>query len=558
MWRKTVFLLVGIGIVLGDVAEDLPGHKEPVNVKPWLHNLQRIQVDRINRIHSGTETDPIPDEDQDEIIKPYLEEIKRIQEIIDKIKEGHRPEEQSVIKPWYGEVKRIQENINRIKEGREIDPEDGGPTVIKPWYGEIKRIRDLIRKIEEENRPEDIEQFKGVIKPWMKEMEKVRETIRRRKEEARGSETEEEGPEVVKPWLPEIKRIRDIIRKIEAGEQKPGMDKKQKIKEHIDEQRMKHRPDGTDEEDEIKNVKPWLVKLERIQQRIRENRQRGGQENLDEGTPKIGDGIGYDPQETEPVPENECDENEFLHPCGNHCEDRCDFPYMCRKYCGRPACACKEGFARTGEGKCVPKERCTPWQKEVEKFQENMKKIKERKGVEKPVEEEPEETQPAPEDVKLWLKKLQKIQDYLRGLREKEGQVIQEDTPIEMDEQPQRQKRTIPDDILKKRPKHPMLRPPFVHRIPPVGIDDYDKTLKKQRKSRPPMKESEDDVQLIRKNPGFPRPPLRNTKIPPFHATPRPRIYAGRLPQHPMPFDTKGQGHRPRHPYLDRRPPGGH
>uniref|UniRef100_A0A914XHC3 TIL domain-containing protein n=1 Tax=Plectus sambesii TaxID=2011161 RepID=A0A914XHC3_9BILA len=56
----------------------------------------------------------------------------------------------------------------------------------------------------------------------------------------------------------------------------------------------------------------------------------------------------------------ECGENESLNPCGNQCEAKCsslqEGGRSCTRICNPPACACKVGFARDANGKCVAKE----------------------------------------------------------------------------------------------------------------------------------------------------------------------------------------------------------
>uniref|UniRef100_A0A914W652 BPTI/Kunitz inhibitor domain-containing protein n=1 Tax=Plectus sambesii TaxID=2011161 RepID=A0A914W652_9BILA len=58
----------------------------------------------------------------------------------------------------------------------------------------------------------------------------------------------------------------------------------------------------------------------------------------------------------------ECGENESLNPCGNQCEAKCsslqEGGRSCTRICNPPACACKVGFARDANGKCVAKEDC--------------------------------------------------------------------------------------------------------------------------------------------------------------------------------------------------------
>ncbi|VDM74472.1 unnamed protein product [Strongylus vulgaris] len=61
-------------------------------------------------------------------------------------------------------------------------------------------------------------------------------------------------------------------------------------------------------------------------------------------------------------PQLKCSANETLILCGNLCEGKCENfgkgPVPCLAICESPACACKDGFFRNKEGKCVPGMDC--------------------------------------------------------------------------------------------------------------------------------------------------------------------------------------------------------
>merc|ERR1719223_762207 len=55
-----------------------------------------------------------------------------------------------------------------------------------------------------------------------------------------------------------------------------------------------------------------------------------------------------------------CPANEFLNPCGNHCEGDCDNANpICTKICGSPACQCNKGLVRLEDGQCGEPHKCT-------------------------------------------------------------------------------------------------------------------------------------------------------------------------------------------------------
>ncbi|KAK6059974.1 trypsin Inhibitor like cysteine rich domain protein [Cooperia oncophora] len=57
-----------------------------------------------------------------------------------------------------------------------------------------------------------------------------------------------------------------------------------------------------------------------------------------------------------------CGENEVLNQCGNRCEGKCENvgrgPVPCPLICDPPACACRDGFYRNAQGRCVSASNC--------------------------------------------------------------------------------------------------------------------------------------------------------------------------------------------------------
>jgi len=282
--------------------------------------------------------------------------------------------EKVIVKPWRNESRHIHDIIQKRKENRGQEGDQGvlkDRQIVKPWRNESRRIHDTIQK-NKENRGQEGSQ---IVKPWAKETQRIHDNIERIKRESDHQDhqnSEKRGHKKGQEFVGKYAKIEHYLKEIlkylkqlcqdkqgskKNTQVKPWLDKLQRIQEYLGKIRQQGSLSGNDE-DELQNfgndVKPWLEKLQKIQEHLREIRQKGqGQE-------------GEGPQEVD------------LEELENNVK---------------------------------------PWLEKLQKIQEYLRKIRQN-GSQHQDENEEVELEEIGSNVKPWLEKLQQIQEYLRELRQ--------------------------------------------------------------------------------------------------------------------------------------------
>uniref|UniRef100_A0A914DZ62 Uncharacterized protein n=1 Tax=Acrobeloides nanus TaxID=290746 RepID=A0A914DZ62_9BILA len=173
---------------------------------------------------------------------------------------------------WDKEVEKIHEIIEKIDDDLDLGHDGDAQEflqIVKPWDKEIKRIHEIIKKIDE-----DVQAFAPLNRSKNRDGDRV----------GHHEDQIQEYGDDLKAWLDDL-----------VDEMQRTNEKLQEIRQNYQEEIQGHELGKVGnnqvniaiEREELKNnVKPWLDKLQKIQEHLRELRQNGQPEESEAGRPR--------------------------------------------------------------------------------------------------------------------------------------------------------------------------------------------------------------------------------------------------------------------------------